>query len=175
MVIIFLENEVVGEIMSLNNSYKKIKIFASITMLIGFVFFCGIYLNLQTNKFLKQNCFFKNGTYTYYLYSSSSNAKIINCDIRQKAKVNSLCVKGESLYLPFQNGESAVNEYIGLLLEVYNAKKQVVESGVFGNGEYYYSNKIPFFVIIGGKRVNVHVVKNTSGITIGSPIIFASF
>ena len=130
---------------------------------------------MQSNKLLNKNCSFEKGVHTYYLYSSSSNAKIISCNISDNLKLGSLCVKGESLYLPFQNGESMVNEYIEQLLKAYNAKNQVIEKGNFGDGEYYYSNKIPTFVIINGRRVNVHVVKGTSGITIGTPLIFGSF
>ena len=175
MAIIFVQNKFIGVIMSLKFGCKKNKSFLSITLLTVFIFFCTLYLNSQTNKLLNENCSFQDGTHTYYLYSSSSNAKIINYDINDSVNLNSFCIKVESLFLSFQNGESAVNEYIALLLKEYNAKSQGIESGNFGRGEYYYSNKIPSFVIIGGKRVNVHVVKNTSGITIGTPLIFGSF
>ena len=57
----------------------------------------------------------------------------------------------------------------------FNAKIQLSEKGDFGSAEYYYSSKITNYVIINGKRVNLHVVKNKGGTTIGTPIIFGSF
>ncbi len=147
-------------------------------MVISFTIFNGMFFNFRQINLFDKNYNFKSGIHTFYLYSNSSNAKMISYDIegeKDKVKINSFNIKGESLFLPFQNGQSAVNEYISSLLTRFNAKIQIIESGDFGDGKYYYSKAIPNYVIIKGKRVNLHVVKSKMGVTVGTPIIFGSF
>lgn len=111
------------------------------------------------------------GTYTFYLYSSSSNAKIISVSaVEARAtfeKITDVC--GESLFIPGKAPFAAeqIKRLKARLLFTENV------DGIFS--EYYYSNKIPRYKSINGYKVNLHVAYSASGTTIGSPIIFGSY
>lgn len=152
---------------------KNIKCFA---LVVAFVVFIALFLYSHPSKLILNDYCNIDGIHTFYLYSANSNAQIVSFKLQESAcKFNAFMVKGESLFLPFNKNESAVNEYIGSLLSEYNAKLQLIESASFIDSEYYYTNKITNYVIINGNKVNIHVAKGRSGITVGTPIIFGSF
>ena len=110
------------------------------------------------------------GLHTFYFYSKSSSAKIKTLPETQANSFiylkNSL--KGESV--TFSSKEGALN-----LLSQLNAKSVFSEEGTDFYCEYYYSEQIKNYIMLNGKRVNLHLSCNDGLFCLGSPIIFGSF
>ena len=141
-----------------------------------FVVFSTFFLQASSNNLFRYNSGELYGARTYYLYSSSSNAKIVTTDIQNStANLPLFAIKGESVFLNEKNSNSIIDEFVNSFLNNYEAKIQLLEGGDLVNSEYYYSNKIAKYVIINGCRVNVHIAKSDYGVTIGVPIIYGSF
>ena len=119
----------------------------------------------------------ESGKYTFYLYSRSSNSKIVSVDasVAKQTRLQLKSVKGQSLRLDREknNGENLL--FINRQLKSKRAKLILCESGEWGESSYYFSPLIANWVVIGGKKVNLQVVNTADSIIIGSPIIFGSF
>ena len=154
-------------------NYKSLKIFLFMLL---FLCFNILFVNYNSSRLALPNKNCLSGVHTFYLYSRTSNSKIVTTEIKNnKCSISPFIIKGESIFVDNKNSESAINEYIEALLIKYKAKIQLVEVASYGKSEYYYSNKIPNYVIINGYRVNVHISISSYGITIGTPLIFGSF
>ena len=133
------------------------KTFISVLFCLCFTVSCGGNLKGEQN-------------HVFYLYSKSSNAKIITLDEEKASSFfyfkNTL--KGESV--EFSNKESVFN-----LLSDYKAKKIFYEIGEDFSCEYYYSEKINDYIILKGQKINLHVCYGKHSITVGSPLVFGSF
>ena len=114
------------------------------------------------------------GEHYLYLYSKSSNAKVVDVrgDSGAKKLLNTFTVRGESVYLRLDQG---ANDYAKELIKTKKAILVFCEEVQGITCEYYYSPQIFNYVIIKGKRVNLHLVKTNKGIKIGSPLVFDSF
>ncbi len=110
------------------------------------------------------------GDYTFYLESSSSNAKIITVDYNSakeiKKSLKNVC--GESVTTTLK--EDIEKEIDRLKAELIFSEK--VDNIIIN---YYYSDKISAYKTINGRKINVQTAINDDIITIGSPIIFGSF
>ena len=110
------------------------------------------------------------GTHTFYLYNKSSNAKIIT-----------LLENSASNFTYFKNdlkGEIVIfydNQKASALIKNLNAKKVFIESGEDFYCEYYYSKKIRDYIVIDGKKINLHVSYSKDYVLVGTPIIFGGF
>ena len=128
------------------------------------ILFCLCFL-LDGGSFLKGD-----GNHTFYLYSKSSNAKIVTLTEDKSYYFlyfkNSL--KGESVI--FYNQEKVKN-----LIDGLSAKKIFCEKGEDFNCEYYYSTKIDDFVILNGQKINLQVCYQKDYIAVGTPIVFGSY
>lgn len=113
------------------------------------------------------------GEYTLYLNSQSSSAKIYSVD--ESAKINAALIKnicGESVF--FQNkveGKSFVDEVL-TTLDAVKVCSETIDGIVC---DYYYSSNIYSYVLIGRKRVNLHVVYCEQGITVATPLAFGGY
>ena len=110
------------------------------------------------------------GSHTFYLYSKSSNAKIVT--LSEENASNFLYLKSNL------KGESVIfynKNKVASLINELRARKIFIESGDDFHCEYYYSNKINDYVILKGKKVNLHVCYSKDYISVGTPIIFGSF
>ncbi len=103
----------------------------------------------------------KTSVSTDFVYANSSNA--------QKIKKSLDCICGESVV--FEYDEQTLND----CLNKYKAKKLFTESGTDFKTTYYYSNKIPFYELIGGVKVNLQVAYSGEYCQIGSPMIYGGF
>lgn len=114
-----------------------------------------------------------NFEHTFYLYSLSSNASVVKVENGEKLNTFlSLFVRGESLFI---EDKIKGQEYIQRLISKYQAKIVFCERACNLVCEYYYSPRIFDYLVINGKRVNLHVVTSNNGITIASPLVFDGF
>ena len=139
-----------------------------------FIFiFCTL---LAVFTLLKQTPIFdyNEGEHYFYLYSKSSNASVVNVSNVDGAKraLNPFIVRGESVYLTTCEG---ANDYAQSIVIDKQAVLVFCEKLQGITCEYYYSPKIFNYVIINGKRVNLHLVKTSNGVKMGSPLVFDSF
>ncbi len=111
------------------------------------------------------------GVYTFYLGSATSNAKIVTVDAGEAEKTkNSLKdVEGESVAFSSESG------YEIDIIKRYKAVEVKRESVNFTTNVYYYSDNIPYFVLVGGKKVNLHVSYSKDITSVGIPFIFGSY
>ena len=117
------------------------------------------------------------GVYTLYTQNSSSNAALYTLTKEEYDKLLFVGnLTGESLFLDFFK--------VGKDYALQTAKKQIInknahlvfsESGEWGVCEYYYSNKLSNYVIVRGKKVNIHIAYGKNSLTIGTPLIYGSF
>ncbi len=122
--------------------------------------------------FKKSNLLFNDivGTYTFYTKTSvSSDFVSVDSALAKslKSKLKNLC--GESVCFKFDKG------IIKKVLSVYNAKFLFNESGEDFNCDYYFSNKIPYYQLIEGVKVNIQVAYGKENAVIGSPLIYGGF
>ena len=96
-----------------------------------------------------------------FVYAQSTNALAV------KKGLKYLC--GEAV--EFSYSEETVNQ----IIEKYSAKKLFSERGDGFYTEYYYTNKIAFYELIGGVKVNLQVSYSTDTCIVGSPIIYGGF
>ena len=118
------------------------------------------------------------GQYTFYLYSQSSNAKIITVNGKSaKEQIKKLRgIKGQSVFLDYSlMGEQSSLNWASGQIASKNATLVFKEEGEWGKSEYYYSPLIANFCVINGNKVNLHMVTNERGISIGSPLLFGSY
>lgn len=96
-----------------------------------------------------------------FVYAESSNAKEV------KQSLDYVC--GEAI--EFDYNKQTVEQ----ILKKYSAKKLFSERGNGFNTTYYYTNKIPFYELIGGVKVNLQVAYSLDKCVVGSPIIYGGF
>ena len=110
------------------------------------------------------------GLHTFYFYQKSSNAKIITLSNQDSTYF---------LYFKqFLKGESVIfydNKKAYELIENLSAKKVFNENGNDFDCEYYFSAKLTDYIILNGKKVNLHVCHLNNYLIVGSPINFGSF
>lgn len=111
------------------------------------------------------------GVYTFYLGSKSSNAQIVTVDASKAEKTKNLLkdVEGESVAFSSDFG------YETEVIKRYNAVEVKREIVNFTTNVYYYSYNIPYFVLVGGKKVNLHVAYSKDITSVGIPFIFGSY
>ena len=115
---------------------------------------------------------FKGGENTVFYFSSSS--KICNAEKPNDEE------KLFGIYAGTKKGECCdmSAKEISKTLEALKAKIVFSESGANFENVYYYSPKIPDFVTVSGKKINVHVSygkENTDKIKIASPINYGGY
>ena len=128
------------------------------------ILFCLCFL-IDGGSFLKVD-----GLHTFYLYSKSSNAKIVTLT-EDKAYYFTYfknSIKGESVI--FYNEEKVIK-----LISDLSAKKMFCENGENFHCEYYYTDKIDDYVILNGEKINLHVCYLEDYISVGTPIVFGSY
>lgn len=140
-------------------------------------FFIFIFFLILSVCYLQERTpvFASNGaSHTFYLYSASSNATAINVQGKNVAQTTKYLkgVKGESVF--FDNFDFG-DRFVKQTLKEYKAVKVFSESVDDITCDYYYSSQIYSFVLIGLKRVNLHVIKSQNGITIATPLAFDGF
>ena len=115
------------------------------------------------------------GEHYFYLYSKSSNASVLRLKNNNEGalkRIKPFLVRGESVYLTTCEG---ANDYAQSIVIDKQAVLVFCEKLQGITCEYYYSPKIFNYVIINGKRVNLHLVKTSNGVKMGSPLVFDSF
>lgn len=108
--------------------------------------------------------------HTFYTYSKSSSTKITTLPEHKSQNFiyfkNTL--KGESVQFFSEEKASA-------LLNELNAVFIFEEGGADFYCKYFYSSKIDDYIVLNGRKVNVHVAYDDGLITVGTPMIFGSF
>ena len=99
----------------------------------------------------------------YYLYSSSSQAKIV-----REISLNDL------LFLKGERAETTETE-VGVLLERYGASVVFLEEFADGVSYYCYSPTLKTPLLIDGKFINLQIVVKKSGVLLGSPVVFGGY
>lgn len=77
----------------------------------------------------------------------------------------------------YYTGESVVlseSSDIDRIIELFDAKMVFKEEALGVTSRYYYSNKLPIYKYVNGKRVNLHI-NQSDVITVGYPIIYGSY
>ena len=116
---------------------------------------------------------FKGGENTvFYFFSSNQNV----CDTEKPCAEEKLF----GIYAGTKKGECCdmTEKEISKTLEVLNAKKVFSERGEDFENVYYYSPKIPDFVTVSGKKINIHVSygkENGEKIKIATPINYGGY
>ncbi|MBP5373088.1 MAG: hypothetical protein J6Y44_02765 [Clostridia bacterium] len=120
--------------------------------------------------YCEQNVLFneKDGDVEYYLQSAGSDCRIatpkeVFGDIKAFFSIKGVCIKGVD------------GEFVDGFLKRFNAEFVLSESVESADSKYYYSDKIWGYKLVNGKKVNIHVVKNGSGFSIASPIVFGAY
>ena len=134
--------------------YKKIAVLFAIVLIIGITFLSA------AQPIFKG--YAEEFTYYYNSYSSKS----------QSEKVRGLTLKRGKC------GESFVADKgfdVEKLVSDFRAEAVRVEKAGEVTSLYYYTDKIPYFKTIGGKKINLHVAIDNDTVTVGTPIIFGSF
>ncbi len=145
--------------------------------LILFLFCCSLLflcIFKANNLFLFESQY---GEWTFYLLSNSSNAKIVTYSYEERMTAQTLQrIVGQSVFFDYSHiDEGECLQTVESQIEKYGARLIFKEEGEWGVSEYYYSPKLFNFVIIEGKKVNFHVAKNDTGITVGYPLIFSGY
>ena len=110
------------------------------------------------------------GRYIFYTNTSvSSDFVYASSEQARSVKKNLTYVCGEAIQ--FSYSEQTVEK----LLKKYSARKLFSESGESFTTHYYYTNKIPFYELIGGVKVNLQVSYCGDSCVVGSPIIYGGF
>lgn len=110
---------------------------------------------------------FLQGERTYYLYSASSQAKIV----KEYEFFDTFFVQGESVFMEVEREEVFLQE----LLEKLNAKILFTEQ-VEGTTSYYcYAKGLKEGVQINGRTVNLHIAVKSGTAVVGTPIIFGGY
>ena len=117
-----------------------------------------------------------------------NNAPVFNAYAKEfevYRKSNSSCaqiVKANAFTTAFitdKTGESCIVDgstfNTGKFLSDFNAKVVFSEKIDGTTNLYAYSKKIKYFVTIGGKKVNIHVVYQNENIVLGTPIVFGGY
>ena len=109
------------------------------------------------------------GDHAFYLYRASSQRKIIRLSEEDAGSFVYLKsdLKGESV--EFSDGKKAEET-----IETLGAKEVFSESGDVFSNRYFYTPKIREFVIISGKKVNLHLAVGNK-IVLGTPLVFGSY
>ncbi len=137
------------------------KIFLSIASLAAFVF---LGLSSRTPIFYDAK-----GTVTYYCNKKSSNCSMVTVCADYESTFRSLRnVKGEC-------AEEVDKEYVDKIISRLKAKKQFSEVVDGITCDYYYTSAIKDYVVIGGKRVNLHSARRGDVYSIATPMIFGSY
>ncbi len=103
----------------------------------------------------------------YYLYSASSQAKIVDA-----VKISDLpYIKGERVRVQTREGEG----FLQAALEKYAATILKTENFDDGVCYYCYSPKLKNQMLLDGKVVNLHIVVKKSEVVMGTPIVFGGF
>ena len=109
------------------------------------------------------------GTRTFYLYSASSQAMAVSTLTFEQI----FSVKGESVRFPL-NGKTP-EETVENVLSLYGATL-VYKEEISGTTSYYaYTPRFSNKVLLGGKKINLHVAVNAQDCVVGCPIIFGGF
>ena len=141
--------------------------------------FCAVTFLFFTLYTVKEPILFNcdKGKYSFYLKKSSSNCEIVRVLASDApiCKSNLFCVIGESLHFDAENYNEEGLAYCESKIREYGAQLVFCESGAWGENLYYYTAKIKNYVIISGKRVNIHLAKGENSVAIGSPLIFGSY
>ncbi len=111
------------------------------------------------------------GVYTFYLNSASSNAEMVTVTTGEAENIKSKLknVEGESVTFSAEYG------YEKELIKKYKAVEVMRETVNFTTNVYYYSDRIPSFVYVKGKKINLHVSYNGEYKSVGIPFIFGSY
>ena len=109
------------------------------------------------------------GSVTFYCNKKNSNCAFVtvNSDYEQAFKTLRN-VKGEYV-------ENVNEEYVKKILARLNAKKQFTEVVDGVTCDYYYTPAIKDYVVISGKRVNLHSARRGGVYSIATPMIFGSY
>ena len=99
-----------------------------------------------------------------YLNSNSSL-----CEETVQDKLLQAGKTGESFC--FLKGEIKVEQ----IFKDFSAEVIMVEQIEEGQSIYAYSKKIPYYKIIDGKKINLHVFVAKDTVKVGTPLIFGSF
>ncbi len=111
------------------------------------------------------------GRRVFYLKESSSNA----LQTEKLGIFDVFKVRGESVRFDFQITEKEKEQLLSWISEQYGAC--MVSKEIAGDTESYYgySPSLGNGLIIGGKKVNLHIVFAQEQVVIGTPIIFGGF
>ena len=110
-----------------------------------------------------------NGDNELYLFSDSSSCEILKVegDIGKRYKMLT-DVYGEAVGgLRKSDVDSIVCDFC--------AKKVFTENVDGITSEYLYSSAIPFYKLINGKKINLHIVCDGEKYKVGSPVIFGGY
>ena len=119
----------------------------------------------------KRNLLFKNsGEYIFYTNKNGSDADftfVKSSPLKVKKSLSSYT--GECVKLNYDK------EFLTEILSIYNAK--LVKTEIVDNvkSAYYYTKKIPFYQLIGGLKVNLHVAIDSNTLYISSPLIYSGY
>ncbi|HBF86918.1 MAG TPA: hypothetical protein DDW54_04480 [Clostridiales bacterium] len=109
------------------------------------------------------------GEHVFYLYRESSGCKIVRTT-EEKADefiYFKQSLKGESAELKDEERAAEIIEKLG-------AKEVFSESGDGFYNRYYYTPKISRYVILRGRKINLHLAVGNK-VSVGSPLIFGSY
>ena len=113
--------------------------------------------------------------YDVYLYTQSSGCKVLSyfsldevCAGKAKNAEN---VKGECAFFTQKLSEEQINAFAKEL----NADLVFKECGENFKNYYFYSPRLPSFVVIGGEKVNVHAAVAESGTALAYPLAFGAY
>lgn len=128
---------------------------------------CLMHFNFSRDKLIFSGI---DGVYSFYTQSSvSSDFVSVDSEVALKVKKGIKNICGESI-------KFKINQFvIEKVISTYKAKALIKECGESFYTEYYYTEKIPFYELIGGVKVNIQVAYSGDYAIIGSPIIYGAF
>lgn len=136
------------------------------------IFYAATFVALCLSLKLNGGTVFKSGENTAFYFSSSAEI----CKEETPSEEEKLF----GIYLGTKKGERCdmTEREISETLEALSAKRIFAESGETFENVYYYSPKIPDFVTVNGRKINIHVSygkKNNEKIKIATPINYGGY
>lgn len=133
------------------------------------------YKNVSAPFFARDYKEWGGARYDVYLYTQSSGCKVLSyfsldevCAGKAKNAEN---VKGECAFFTQKLSEEQINAFAKEL----NADLVFKECGENFKNYYFYSPRLPSFVVIGGEKVNVHAAVAESGTALAYPLAFGAY
>ena len=131
---------------------------------------CLVVVRWMENPYGKSSGFALCAGREYYLYSPSSQAKIV----KSASFAESFYLTGEKSVFLFPSDLEA-EKYVCAVLAEQHATIAFEEEVLGGRSIYAYAPKRGGGVLLSGQRVNLHLVLRGSRVCVGTPIIFGGY